>query len=123
MIRRPPRSTLFPYTTLFRSRQRTRPGRSHAGDPHGAVARAAPVSWGVVAPHVRAAGGSQPLDHVRDAAAPFPRPARGGSTPGPGAARRGAADRTTAPGPADSPDAPAAPGAAPGGHAASRGAV
>src|ERR1051325_10934660 len=26
MIRRPPRSTLFPYTTLFRSRQR------HAGD-------------------------------------------------------------------------------------------
>src|SRR3712207_7957588 len=25
MIRRPPRSTLFPYTTLFRSRQRTSP--------------------------------------------------------------------------------------------------
>src|SRR2546422_7796901 len=25
MIRRPPRSTLFPYTTLFRSRQRQRP--------------------------------------------------------------------------------------------------
>src|SRR5437868_8767715 len=25
MIRRPPRSTLFPYTTLFRSRQRGRP--------------------------------------------------------------------------------------------------
>src|SRR3712207_9297952 len=25
MIRRPPRSTLFPYTTLFRSRQRPRP--------------------------------------------------------------------------------------------------
>src|SRR3712207_6854509 len=38
MIRRPPRSTLFPYTTLFRSRNRarevrgadTRPARSHA---------------------------------------------------------------------------------------------
>src|SRR5260370_11159191 len=34
MIRRPPRSTLFPYTTLFRSRRR--PGRpefqSHAGN-------------------------------------------------------------------------------------------
>src|SRR5215208_7299736 len=34
MIRRPPRSTLFPYTTLFRSRQgaetnRTPPGRAH----------------------------------------------------------------------------------------------
>src|SRR3712207_8288500 len=28
MIRRPPRSTLFPYTTLFRSRQRD---RVHAG--------------------------------------------------------------------------------------------
>src|SRR6201989_3706095 len=26
MIRRPPRSTLFPYTTLFRSRLRHRPG-------------------------------------------------------------------------------------------------
>src|SRR2546422_7126748 len=30
MIRRPPRSTLFPYTTLFRSRQRGR-GRLLAG--------------------------------------------------------------------------------------------
>src|SRR3712207_7197168 len=27
MIRRPPRSTLFPYTTLFRSHARIRPGR------------------------------------------------------------------------------------------------
>src|SRR3712207_7787590 len=27
MIRRPPRSTLFPYTTLFRSRQRRPPAR------------------------------------------------------------------------------------------------
>src|SRR3712207_8094731 len=27
MIRRPPRSTLFPYTTLFRSRRARRPGR------------------------------------------------------------------------------------------------
>src|SRR5258707_13314135 len=31
MIRRPPRSTLFPYTTLFRSQGRTR--RSHPGVP------------------------------------------------------------------------------------------
>src|SRR2546429_4625203 len=30
MIRRPPRSTLFPYTTLFRSRRRE-PGVFHAG--------------------------------------------------------------------------------------------
>src|SRR3712207_6864412 len=38
MIRRPPRSTLFPYTTLFRSSggarvQRGRPGRGEFGGP------------------------------------------------------------------------------------------
>src|SRR2546426_6294805 len=37
MIRRPPRSTLFPYTTLFRSRPDhgglRAPGRRHAGAP------------------------------------------------------------------------------------------
>src|SRR2546430_7379099 len=38
MIRRPPRSTLFPYTTLFRSlsgaaHHRIRPGRSGGADP------------------------------------------------------------------------------------------
>src|SRR3712207_8286618 len=31
MIRRPPRSTLFPYTTLFRSRDRSVPGGLHQG--------------------------------------------------------------------------------------------
>src|SRR3712207_8337665 len=31
MIRRPPRSTLFPYTTLFRSTGRTRIGSASAG--------------------------------------------------------------------------------------------
>src|SRR5256885_10648329 len=31
MIRRPPRSTLFPYTTLFRSTERCRPGIREAG--------------------------------------------------------------------------------------------
>src|SRR2546430_10467654 len=43
MIRRPPRSTLFPYTTLFRSVRR-KPGR--AGDdrrPRGAHARLRPL--------------------------------------------------------------------------------
>src|SRR2546425_1849646 len=34
MIRRPPRSTLFPYTTLFRSRRRP-PRRRRGGAPHG----------------------------------------------------------------------------------------
>src|SRR3712207_8862118 len=33
MIRRPPRSTLFPYTTLFRSRGSTRTARRGAGAP------------------------------------------------------------------------------------------
>src|SRR2546422_6337940 len=35
MIRRPPRSTLFPYTTLFRSRRATggAPGRCRAASP------------------------------------------------------------------------------------------
>src|SRR5258708_16387742 len=32
MIRRPPRSTLFPYTTLFRSQMRARALRRDAGD-------------------------------------------------------------------------------------------
>src|SRR5256885_6301867 len=31
MIRRPPRSTLFPYSTLFRSRHSARPGRKGRG--------------------------------------------------------------------------------------------
>src|SRR2546430_7361833 len=33
MIRRPPRSTLFPYTTLFRSRVRRRLSQGGAGPP------------------------------------------------------------------------------------------
>src|SRR3712207_7567328 len=32
MIRRPPRSTLFPYTTLFRSRERRGRGRARRGE-------------------------------------------------------------------------------------------
>src|SRR2546427_3497678 len=33
MIRRPPRSTLFPYTTLFRSPRPARPARRRAASP------------------------------------------------------------------------------------------
>src|SRR3712207_9479668 len=40
MIRRPPRSTLFPYTTLFRSGRRLRRGV----DPGGASATAGPAA-------------------------------------------------------------------------------
>src|SRR3712207_7699898 len=35
MIRRPPRSTLFPYTTLFRSAHPPRGGRRDHGGPYG----------------------------------------------------------------------------------------
>src|SRR2546422_5509496 len=55
MIRRPPRSTLFPYTTLFRSRLRAQPGGRRRGRA-GRVARAAPgprsLRRQVVAAHV-----------------------------------------------------------------------
>src|SRR2546426_2004021 len=34
MIRRPPRSTLFPYTTLFRSHPRFRLPQPHSEKPH-----------------------------------------------------------------------------------------
>src|SRR5690554_7782199 len=43
MIRRPPRSTLFPYTTLFRSRCSRSSGQTH---PHPAV----PPPWILPAP-------------------------------------------------------------------------
>src|SRR3712207_9491719 len=36
MIRRPPRSTLFPYTTLFRSEGHTHGGHDHSEHDHGA---------------------------------------------------------------------------------------
>src|SRR3712207_8621125 len=39
MIRRPPRSTLFPYTTLFRSRGGTRPRLCDGGGGSGGHAR------------------------------------------------------------------------------------
>src|SRR2546425_4020026 len=39
MIRRPPRSTLFPYTTLFRSPSGSRPGRQYRPDESGGAIR------------------------------------------------------------------------------------
>src|SRR5438477_9641402 len=42
MIRRPPRSTLFPYTTLFRSDPHARRVRESSGDPQGGPVRADP---------------------------------------------------------------------------------
>src|SRR3989441_4512183 len=40
MIRRPPRSTLFPYTTLFRSLERRLAARAIEGLPASSIARA-----------------------------------------------------------------------------------
>src|SRR5687768_18286723 len=45
MIRRPPRSTLFPYTTLFRSRRRGT-GRRHQAEPVRRVERIAAFPGG-----------------------------------------------------------------------------
>src|SRR5260221_2760572 len=53
MIRRPPRSTLFPYTTLFRSDREDRPESTHPeGTPpenrrraKGEIADALPAGW------------------------------------------------------------------------------
>src|SRR3712207_7728950 len=55
MIRRPPRSTLFPYTTLFRSRHRRgadRPGGRRAPD------RSRPALRGPGAGRLRRSGGA-----------------------------------------------------------------
>src|SRR3989449_4155706 len=47
MIRRPPRSTLFPYTTLFRSRGRARPDGKRPAGPDGAESRRPGRLWEV----------------------------------------------------------------------------
>src|SRR2546423_5785612 len=57
MIRRPPRSTLFPYTTLFRSRSDT-PARGLApsvSDAASRVARTIPVMYAVICGSTRTA--------------------------------------------------------------------
>src|SRR2546429_1263929 len=45
MIRRPPRSTLFPYTTLFRSRQQRRVASNRRRDRSGGVQ---PLAYGLL---------------------------------------------------------------------------
>src|SRR5260370_17905331 len=69
MIRRPPRSTLFPYTTLFRSSQR-------GGRAGGAAAGAVPLAGGVRGVH------------------PIDRADRGGDRRGAGARVAGQLDRS-----------------------------
>src|SRR5437588_1702959 len=59
MIRRPPRSTLFPYTTLFRSRQPS-PERRESCQPHG------PVVHDFGLPQVTPAGLSRSEEHTSE---------------------------------------------------------
>src|SRR2546430_17492980 len=100
MIRRPPRSTLFPYTTLFRSRRAAPDAAAHLrhrlvhqGRPRGlsAAARggqeARPPRAGEAAPPVldsgeRGSGAGVLAPEGRDDPAPASAPPRG---PGPGA--------------------------------------
>src|SRR5713101_9198742 len=88
MIRRPPRSTLFPYTTLFRSRaagarrrRPPRPGRPGSGRASSAPATARSAEW------PRPRRGAVPAPPARRGRAGPPSPAAGGS---PRSARRAA---------------------------------
>src|SRR2546422_7173340 len=65
MIRRPPRSTLFPYTTLFRSPGR-RAGAEHAGSrPPGVSAGSLPQPRAVLA-RVQRAGARRSEEHTSE---------------------------------------------------------
>src|SRR2546430_10927947 len=81
MIRRPPRSTLFPYTTLFRSSPERRdvdPHRGRAGDdggrereaPHARVVRqlghATPQKRGGLGPHLRRGRAERSEEHTSE---------------------------------------------------------
>src|SRR5258708_32699184 len=92
MIRRPPRSTLFPYTTLFRSHRAPRAlvaARSPADIHGGLPARLGAPAAALAAPH----GGGRPgrgLPLLQRAGLP-PAPAQGP----PGGWRRGGRPRRT----------------------------
>src|SRR5688572_31494676 len=64
MARRPPRSTLFPYTTLFRSRPAARGGSGGANDAGGRGGRAMGHRRRL-ADHARRHGGGQAIPPVR----------------------------------------------------------
>src|SRR3712207_7281075 len=63
MIRRPPRSTLFPYTTLFRSQSAVDLQEIIVDEPH--AARAGPLDTGRQRGHIGLAGVEE-LDLQRD---------------------------------------------------------
>src|SRR2546427_7633884 len=65
MIRRPPRSTLFPYTTLFRSHAIRRHGRAGGGGHRGAAPHRCGDAAGTAA-RARRAPGAAGLEAARD---------------------------------------------------------
>src|SRR5690349_23122548 len=71
MLRRPPRSTLFPYTTLFRSENPTRREARTLADrtPRPVSARAAAHRWLMlrhIASQARAAGNARSEEHTSE---------------------------------------------------------
>src|SRR2546427_11161699 len=83
MIRRPPRSTLFPYTTLFRSRRWRPDGRRRRVLAYVTAPRAGTAAYGGAAP-AHAVGRDVGRAGARDPQSP-------GLTQGPRSAARGAA--------------------------------
>src|SRR3712207_6923900 len=70
MIRRPPRSTLFPYTTLFRSDAGERQGMDSHRRPEGRHAASQRLEHGeaealVLRRHEHRVGGVYPVRHLR----------------------------------------------------------
>src|SRR6266536_2494374 len=72
MIRRPPRSTLFPYTTLFRSRGRRRRARSRARPSLGCSDSRAQTP----SPHLRCGERKRPISDVKKTAGKPAKPGR-----------------------------------------------
>src|SRR5437762_6635617 len=70
MIRRPPRSTLFPYTTLFRSRGGGKLIRRHGGSAAWRCARLAPTQPGL------AGGDKRSEEHTSELQSPMYRVCR-----------------------------------------------
>src|SRR3712207_7993091 len=70
MIRRPPRSTLFPYTTLFRSDQSRGGPRVAAVDADGSASGVCPCARGVGPPHsgavLRRLSGQRSEEHTSE---------------------------------------------------------
>src|SRR2546428_12896216 len=100
MIRRPPRSTLFPYTTLFRSQVDDGQGRSGDRDAAGAAARRAAAGGGgdLAAGRIAGWGGRAALPTPAPLSASPPHPLNPPNDPPPHAAQPPAQAREPRPG-------------------------